>query len=92
MTFAFVSGFLLLPDQREAVTMTRKQMTEMRTIQSIMDQSTFEAEVEYCGREYRTYIWSTTRSDGTEVAMRVVIGEKNWSVSPAEWPIEKCFM
>ena len=76
----------------EAVDMTRKQMTEMRTIQSIMDQSTFEAEVDYCGKEYRTYIWSNTRLDGTKASMRVIIGENGWSICPAEWPLEKCFM
>ena len=92
MTFAFISGFLLLPSQMEAIVMVNEPTTEMKTIQSIMDQSIFEAEVDYCGREYRTYIWSTTRSDGTEVLMRVIMGEKGWSLCPAEWPIEKCFM
>ena len=71
--------------------MMKEQTAEIKTIQSFLDQSTFEAEVEYCGKDYRTYIWRTTRSDGTEIAMRVIIGEKGWSLCPAEWPIEKCF-
>lgn len=71
--------------------MAKEQTTEMKTMQRIMNQSIFEAEVEYCGREYRTYIWSITRSDGKEALMRVIIGEKDWSLCPAEWPLEKCF-
>lgn len=69
--------------------MKKEQIAEMKVIQSIMDQSTFAAEVDYCGREYRTYIWSSTRSDGSEAAMRVIIGEQGWSLCPAEWTIEK---
>ena len=41
----------------------------------IMDQCSFEAEVDYCGREYGTYILHAIREDGNEAVMRVIFGK-----------------
>ena len=61
--------------------MTRDQMTELKTLQTIMEQSTFEAEVEYNGKMYQTFIWKPEMSDGSSTtAIRVLISDKGWSV------------
>ena len=62
--------------------MTKEQTAEIKMFHSIMEQSTFEMKIDYCDREYQTHIWRITREDGTEATMRVIIGEKGWSLCP----------
>ena len=65
--------------------MTREQRTNVNALCIIANQTTEETTIEYNGKQYRTFIWNGDNA----AAMRIVIGEKGWSVCPAEWDIEK---
>ena len=72
--------------------MTRDQRTDMKAIQRILDQSTFECEIEYSGQTYYSYIWKPESGNGGSTQMRVIIGAKGWWVAPVDWPLERCFV
>ena len=65
--------------------MTREQRINVNVFRTIANQATEESMIEYKGKRYRTFIWNGDNA----TAMRIVIGENGWSVSPAEWDIEK---
>ena len=72
--------------------MTRDQMTEVKTLQTIMEQSTFEGEVDYNEKLYHILIWKPEMSNGFTTAMRVIISDKSWAVCPADRSIENIIL
>ena len=66
--------------------MTQEQKLENELLQYIMARSMMEAEIEFEGRKYRSY----TFKDNDREAMRIIIGERGWTICPIRMTIDEC--
>ena len=66
--------------------MTQEQKLENELLQYIMTRSMMEAEIEFEGRKYNSYIFK----DNDKEPMRIIFGERGWTICPIRISIDEC--
>ncbi len=66
--------------------MTQEQKLENELLQYIMAHSISEAEIEFEERKYNSYIFK----DNNKEPMRIIIGERGWTICSISISIDEC--
>ena len=69
--------------------LTDEQLAELDFVTELVRQSTDARRITYKGQTYYTFIYRDG-GDDEQRAMRVIVGTKGWTISPADMPIKEC--